>query len=97
MFAGLVFMVNDKMCCGVHFDKKKDTDLFMARIGSDAFVEALKREGCHPMNFTRRPMKDLVFITPDGYDMEEDLEHWVDLALAFNPLAKASAKKKKKG
>lgn len=96
MFAGLVFMVNDKMCCGVHFDKKKDTDLLMARIGEDASVEALEREGCHPMDFTGRPMRDYVFITPEGYDIEEDLEHWIQLCIDFNPIAKASKKKKKK-
>jgi len=96
MFAGLVFMVNDKMCCGIHFDKKKETDLLMARIGDEASEEAMKRTGCHPMDFTGRPMKSYVFITPDGFDLEEDLEYWIDLCLAYNPLAKASPKKKKK-
>jgi hypothetical protein len=28
--------------------------------------------------------------------MEEDLEHYIQLAIDFNPLAKASPKKKKK-
>jgi len=32
MFAGLVFMIDEKMACGVHFDKKKETDLLMARM-----------------------------------------------------------------
>ena len=63
MFSGLVFMVDDKMCCGVHFDKKKNTDLLMARIGKEATEEALKREGCHPMDFTGRPMNGYVFVT----------------------------------
>ena len=36
MFAGLCFMVDGKMCAGVHFDKKKNMDLIMARIGPDA-------------------------------------------------------------
>jgi len=96
MFAGLVFMVDNKMACGVHFDKKKDTDLLMARIGDAASEEALLRNGCHPMDFTGRPMKDFVFITPDGYDMEADLEYYIELVLQFNPLAKASKKPAKK-
>ena len=33
MFSGLCYMVDEKMCCGIHFDKKKQTDLLMARIG----------------------------------------------------------------
>lgn len=94
MFAGLCFMVDDKMCCGIHYDKKKQTDLLMARIGEEASVEAMQREGCHPMDFTGRPMKGYVFVTPDGFDSEDDLAYWVGLCLAFNPLAKASKKRK---
>lgn len=94
MFGGLCFMVDNKMCCGIHFDKKKETDLLMARIGPDASPPAMQRPGCHPMDFTGRPMKGYVFITPDGFDSEEDLEYWIDLCLAFNPLAKASKKRK---
>ena len=94
MFAGLCFMVDDKMCCGIHYDKKKQTDLLMARIGEEASAEAMQREGCHPMDFTGRPMKGYVFVTPDGFDSDDDLTHWVGLCLAFNPLAKASKKRK---
>lgn len=95
MFSGLCFMVEDKMFCGIHFDKKKETDLLMARIGPDAEAEARKRPGCLPMDFTGRPMKGYVFVTPDGYDLDRDLEYWMQLCLAFNPLAKASKKRKK--
>lgn len=96
MFAGLCFMVDDKMCCGIHFDKKKNMDLLMARIGSEASETAMERTGCMPMDFTGRPMNGYVFITPEGFDSEEDLAHWIQLCIDFNPLAKASAKKKKK-
>ncbi len=96
MFGGLCFMVDDKMCCGIHWDKKKETDLLMARIGEEASEEAMKRTGCHPMDFTGRPMRGYVFVTPDGYDLDEDMAYWIGLCVAFNPLAKASAKKKKK-
>jgi hypothetical protein len=96
MFGGLCFMVDDKMCCGIHYDKKKETDLIMARIGEEAGDDAMKREGCHPMDFTGRPMKGYVFITPDGFDSDEDLDHWIQLCVDFNPQAKASTKRKGK-
>ena len=96
MFSGLCFMVDDKMCCGIHFDKKKQTDLLMARIGQEAAGNVADRPGCHPMDFTGRPMKDYVFITPEGYDLDADLEFWLNLCLAFNPMAKASKKRKRK-
>jgi len=46
------------------------------------------------MDFTGRPMKGYVFITPDGFDLDIDLEYWLQLCLDFNPLAKRSKKKK---
>ena len=94
MFGGLCFMVDDRMCCGVHFDKKKNTDLMMARIGAEATPEALARPGCHPMDFTGRPMKGYVFLTPEALDSETDLSHWVQLCVDFNPLAQVSKKRK---
>ena len=96
MFSGLCFMVDDKMCCGVHFNKKKNTDLIMARIGQEASLKAMKRKGCHPMDFTGRPMKGYVFISPEGFDSDEDLAYWIQLCIDFNPQAKASKKRKKK-
>jgi len=96
MMGGLCFSLNEKMCCGIHFDKKKNTDLLMVRIGEEASLKALEKEGCHPMDFTGRPMKGYVFITPDGFDNQSDLEYWLQLSLDFNPFAKASKKKKKK-
>ncbi len=96
MFGGLCFMVDDKMCCGVHFDKKKNTDLMMARIGEAATPKALERTGCHPMDFTGRPMKGYVFLTPEAIDNDEDLAFWVQLCLDFNPMAKTSKKSKVK-
>lgn len=94
MMGGLCFMVDDKMCCGIHFDKKKETDLLMARIGEEAYAIAINRTGCYPMDFTGRPMKGYVFVTPEGFDMDEDLEYWIQLCLDFNPLAKSSKKRK---
>lgn len=90
MMGGLCFMVDDKMCVGI---VKED---LMARIGTEVYDEAMKKEGARPMDFTKRPMKGYVFVAPEGFDMEEDLAYWLELALDFNPLAKASKKKKKK-
>jgi len=95
MMGGLCFMVNDKMCCGIHFDKKRKMDLLMARIGEDASPQAMVKEACLPMDFTGRPMKGYVFVTAEGIDMEEDLDYWIQLCLDFNLIAKASKKRKK--
>ena len=94
MMGGLCVMVDEKMCCGVLRDKKTEMDMLMARIGPDEYENALNKPGCQPMDFTGRPMKGYVFITPEGFDMDKDLAYWVDLCLAFNPMAKSSKKKK---
>ena len=95
MMGGLCYMVDDKMLCGLLTDKETGQAMLMARIGEDAYEGALQKEHCLPMDFTGRPMKGYVFIQSDGIDMDDDLAYWVDLCLAFNPLAKSSKKKKK--
>ncbi len=93
MMGGLCFMVDDKMCCGVLFSKKKNLDLIMARLGEEAYEESKNRIGCQHMDFTGRPMKGYAFVTPEGYDLDEDLEYWIQKCIDFNPLAKSSKKK----
>jgi TfoX/Sxy family transcriptional regulator of competence genes len=88
MMGGLCFMVKGKMCVGI--EKKR----LMARIGPEAYEAALTRKGCRPMDFTGRPMRGFVFVEPAGLATEEELAFWLDLALAYNTVAKKSARKK---
>ncbi len=94
MMGGLVFMVNEKMACGLHFDKKQEKDLLMVRIGEEAFESNNEKTGFSPMAFTGRTMKGYAFISPEGYDTDEDLQHWINLCIDFNPFTKASKKRK---
>lgn len=96
MMGGLCFMVDNKMLCGMHIDKKTGGNLLMARVGTAVYEEVLELPGAMPMDFTGRPMKGYVFVTPEGCDRDEDLEFWIQKCLDFNPDAKASKKKKKK-
>jgi TfoX/Sxy family transcriptional regulator of competence genes len=86
MMGGLTFMVNGKMCVGIVKNN------LMARIAPEAYEEALKKQGCQPMDFTGRPMKGFVFVTPEGTDDDMALTTWIDLALEFNPRARSSRK-----
>ncbi len=88
MMGGLTFMVNGKMCVGVLKDE------LMIRLDPVIYDIALKRKGCHEMNFTGKPMKGFVFVSPEGTNNKKDLDYWVDLALDFNKKAKASKKRK---
>jgi TfoX/Sxy family transcriptional regulator of competence genes len=89
MFGGLCFMVNDKMCVGVEQDR------LMVRLDPAKFDEVMKKEGCKPMDFTGKVMKGFVFVDADVLNTEKELKYWIDLALEYNKIAKASKKKKK--
>jgi len=84
MMGGLIFMVNEKMCCGIHIDKKIGDSLLMAKIGEEACAEEIKKDVTLPMNFTGRPMKGFIYVSSKGFDMDEDLEYWIEKALSFN-------------
>ncbi|MDO5969653.1 TfoX/Sxy family protein [Flavivirga aquimarina] len=96
MMGGLCFKVDNKMLCGIHIDKKYGDSLLMARIGESIYEKELEKPECLPMDFTGRPMRGYIFVTPEGFDTEDDLSYWLDLCINFNPLAKASKPKKKK-
>ncbi|GJM62618.1 TfoX/Sxy family protein [Persicobacter diffluens] len=87
MMGGLCFLVEDKMCFGI---VKND---LMARIGPDDYEKALQKPGIRPMDFTKKPLKGYVFVSPLAIDQEEDLEYWIQKCLEFNPKAKSSKKK----
>lgn len=87
MMGGLCFMVKGKMCVGVEKNR------LMARIGPEAYEDALTRKGCRPMDFTGRPMRGFVFVGLEGLKTAKDLAFWLELALAHNPIAKKSSKK----
>jgi TfoX/Sxy family transcriptional regulator of competence genes len=88
MFGGLCFMVNDKMCVGVEAER------LMVRLDPGKFDEVMEKEGCRPMDFTGKVMKGFVFVDIDALDTKKKLEYWINLALAYNKVAKASRKKK---
>lgn len=90
MFGGMTYMVDSKMCVGIVKEE------LMARVGEMAYAEALSKSGAKEMMFTGRAMKGYIFVEADGYDLDEDLEYWVQKCLDFNPLAKASKKRKPK-
>lgn len=93
MFNGICFMVDDKMCCGTHTDKKSGEDLLLCRIGEAAYADALENPNVIPMEFTGKPVKGYVFVTEAGHSNNKDLAYWLQSCLDFNPLAKSSKKK----
>jgi TfoX/Sxy family transcriptional regulator of competence genes len=77
MFGGLAFMVNGHMCCGI-----SGQDL-MVRVGPDIFEQALKRPHARPMDFTGRPLRGFVYVSPEGCRTSAKLNEWVKVGLEF--------------
>lgn len=77
MFGGIAFLLDGKMFCGVAKD-----DL-MVRVGPARHDEALARPHVRPMDFTGRPMKGFVFVSPAGSRTEKAIKLWVDWSTAF--------------
>ncbi len=77
MFGGIAFMHSGNMCCGIV------NDVLMARVGPEAYPDALTRPCAREMDFTGRSMKGFVYVDPDGFAEDDQLREWVSLSLAF--------------
>jgi hypothetical protein len=77
MFGGLAFMVRGHMCCGIVGD-----DL-MVRVGPVEHGAALKERHVRPMDFTGRPLKGMVYVSPDGVRTDRAVAAWVERGCTF--------------
>ena len=87
MMGGICFMVDDKMCFGTYRGG------IMVRTDPEEVESLIAREGAEQMIHGGRKMNGYLMISPDGYDMEDDLDFWIGKCLEFNPKAKSSKKK----
>ena len=77
MFGGLAFMLNGNMCCGV-----LDEDL-LVRLGNEGAAQALTEPHVREMDFTGKPIRSMVYVSPDGVCSDEDLSAWVQRGVQF--------------
>lgn len=77
MFGGICFMVHGNMAIGIAGE-----DL-MVRCGPHEYEKALKAKHARQMDFTGRPMKGFLFISPDGLKTKAQLAKWIGLGTAF--------------
>ena len=73
MFGGISFLFKGKMTVGV---VKED---LVVRVIADKMDTVLQKEYVRPMDFTGKPMKEFVFVAPEGFKTEEQLQYWVEL------------------
>jgi TfoX/Sxy family transcriptional regulator of competence genes len=72
MFGGIAFMLAGNMAVGVVGD-----DLMVRLDPADA-ERALAEPHTRPMDFTGKPMKNMVYVDPEGTASDEELAAWVE-------------------
>lgn len=77
MFGGVGFMLHGNMACGVIKD-----DLIV-RVGADDHPQAVSQPFARPFDFTGRPMKGWVMVSPEGYAANQELKAWLDQGIAY--------------
>ena len=90
MFQGVCFMVDDKLCVCV-----RDNSI-LCRIGEQQAAIELEKGNCNQMVSGERVMKGYVYVEDFTLQTTAQLNYWINLCLAFNPLAEASKKRKSK-
>jgi len=77
MFGGLAFLLSGNMCVGVwNFS-------LIARVGADAYQEALAEEFAREFDVTGRPMTGWILVDPEGIDSDRLLQIWTERAIQF--------------
>jgi TfoX N-terminal domain len=71
MFGGLAFLYEGRMCCGI-----VGNDL-MVRVPIDEFKAALRRRHVRPMDFTGKPVRGFVYVSPSGFATAASLRDWL--------------------
>ena len=71
MFGGLAFLYRGRMCCGI-----VGRDL-MVRIPDDEFDAIMRGRHVRPMDFTGKPLRGFVYVSPLGFRTGAALRTWV--------------------
>lgn len=75
MFGGLTFLYKGKMTIGIVKEE------MAVRIIADKIEIELAKDHVRPMDFTKRPIKEFVYVSQDGIKTETELLHYIELGL----------------
>jgi TfoX/Sxy family transcriptional regulator of competence genes len=75
MFGGISFLYKGKMTIGILKDE------LAVRVIASKMDDELSKAHVRPMDFTKRPMKEFIYVTLEGFKSEEHLLHYIHLGL----------------
>lgn len=76
-FGGVGFLLDGNMLVGVWKDS------LIARIGPDAYADALLEPHVREFDITGKPMTGWVMVGPEGVEDDDPLRDWIRRATAF--------------
>jgi len=71
MFGGLAFLCRGRMCCGI-----VGSDL-MVRVADNEFDAVMRGPHVRPMDFTGKPLRGFVYVSPPGFRTPAALRTWL--------------------
>jgi len=77
MFGGIAFMVRGNMCCGIIEER------LMVRVGPEAYEKSLRLAHAAAMDYTGKPMRGFVYVSPEGTRTARQLRAWLQRGLDF--------------
>ena len=75
MFGGLAYLYKGKMTVGIIKEE------LVVRVLEEKMENVLKMNEVRPMDFTKKPMKEFVYVSSDGIRTEQQLQTWIELGL----------------
>lgn len=77
MFGGVGFLLGGNMCVGVWEDS------LIVRVGPEQYHNALQQPLVREFDITGRAMTGWVLVAPEGIADDDQLQEWVECAVAF--------------
>lgn len=75
MFGGIAFLLYGKMGCGIVKDE------LLVRVPKEEHEAHLTQPGTRTMDFTGKPMKGFIFVSPKETRKDAVLRKWVDVSM----------------
>lgn len=75
MFGGLSFLYQGKMTVGIVKNE------LAVRVVANKMDAELEKEHVRPMDFTKRPLKEFIYVSEAGCTTEEQLLHYIELGI----------------
>ena len=77
MFGGVAFLLRGHMLVGVW------NDSLVARVGPEAYEDALLEEHVRIFDVAGKPMRGWVTVEPEGLESDRQLRDWIERAARF--------------